>query len=146
MDKSRAISFPVLLLALAALLPAADPQTAIAKVLTDQAAAWNRGDLTAFAASYGDHCTLIGTSSITEATRAQVMDHFQKKYSSRAAMGRLTFSNLQIHPLDDRFATATGNWHLERTASAGGNTGGVFSLVLALVNGSWQVVMDHTST
>jgi uncharacterized protein (TIGR02246 family) len=123
---------------------AASTEQSIRSVLDEQATAWNRGDLESFVSSYAAHCTLVGTT-IQETTRDQVLQHYEKKYPSRAAMGKLTFSGLTIHLLDARVATATGHWHLDRDPASGGPVGGVFSLVLEQVDGSWQVELDHTS-
>lgn len=128
----------------ASLLPAADPKTAIVHVLNDQMGAWNRGDVAGFSASYAEHCTLIG-KTVTEVTREQVLAHYRERYPTPEAMGHLAFSNLQVRLLDDHFATATGKWQLERTATGGGPVGGVFSLVLEFKDGAWRILLDHTS-
>lgn len=120
------------------------PEADIRKVLDEQAVAWNRGDLKAFVESYARHCTLVGTA-ITETSREQVLAHYQQKYPSPGAMGKLEFSGIAIHLVDGRVATATGHWHLNREAAYGGPVGGVFSLVLELTKGNWQIVLDHTS-
>jgi uncharacterized protein (TIGR02246 family) len=117
---------------------------AIEHILHEQVNAWNRGDLSAFVEYYAEQCTLVG-KEISVVTRAQVLSHYQKKYSSRAAMGQLTFSNLTINSLGDQATIVTGNWHLDRDAAEGGPTGGVFSLVLKLNGGKWKIVLDHTS-
>jgi hypothetical protein len=116
----------------------------IGKILEQQAAAWNRGDLKEFVASYAQHCTLIG-ATIRETTREQVLAHYREKYPSRGAMGKLMFSGIAVHAVDARVATATGHWRLERDVASGGPVGGVFSLVFEFVDGKWQIVMDHTS-
>lgn len=116
----------------------------IRTILEQQAMAWNRGDLNGFVASYARHCTLV-SSTISEVTREQVLAHYQQKYPSRGAMGKLIFSDITVHSLDARVATATGRWHLDRNAASGGPVGGVFSLVLEFLDGNWQIVVDHTS-
>lgn len=123
---------------------AAPPEQAIRTVLDEQVRAWNRGDVKSFASSYAAHCTLVG-STISDTTREQVVEHYRKKYPSPGAMGKLTFSALAIHLIDGQVATATGRWHLDRDGASGGPVGGVFSLVLELVDGAWQVKLDHTS-
>ena len=120
------------------------PQEAVRNVLTEQAAAWNRGDLPQFVDSYAEHCTLVG-KQVATLTRVEVLAHYREKYPSRAAMGTLTFSNVIADFLDERVATVTGYWHLDRERGAGGAVGGVFSLVLRLDGGKWEILLDHTS-
>ena len=141
----------LLALALGLRLAAANPsldtkpvRTAIETMLNRQADAWNRGDLPEFVSYYAPLCTLIGTE-ITETTRSHVLAHYKEKYPSRAAMGKLTFSDISIHLLEKDVATVTAHWHLERDAKSGGPVGGVFSLVCQLSGGAWQIVLDHTS-
>lgn len=122
----------------------ATPEAAIQNVLEQQVIAWNHGDLKQFVSSYSQHCTIIG-STISETTRDQVLAHYQEKYPSPGARGKLAFSRLAVHLVDPRVAVVTGRWHLEREAAAGGNVGGVFSLVLELLDGRWQIALDHTS-
>ena len=120
------------------------PEAAIRKVLDQQVAAWNQGDLKRFVSSYAAHCTLVG-STIAETTREQVLAHYRQKYPSPGALGKLAFSGLTIHLADSRVAMVTGHWHLQRDTGAGGPVGGVFSLLFELVDGSWQIALDHTS-
>lgn len=138
------IAFLLAGLACCPVVAAPAAEDAIAGVLHDQVVAWNRGDLPAFVQSYAPHCTLVG-NGIAELTREQVLAHYREKYPSAAVRGVLTFSGLAVHLLDDQSATATGHWRVERDKSAGGGVGGVFSVVLKLVDGSWQIVLDHTS-
>ena len=60
-------------------------------------------------------------------------------------MGRLTFSELEVQPLGSKFATATGHFHLERTAAGGGNADGFFLLVLEETKEGWKIVRDDTT-
>lgn len=123
---------------------AVTPEESIRNILQQQETAWNEGDLDAFVSSYAEHCTLVG-STITPTTRAQVLAHYQQKYPSRGAMGKLAFSDITVIPMDERVAIVTGRWHLDRKKASGGPVGGVYSLVFQSIDGSWQIVLDHTS-
>jgi uncharacterized protein (TIGR02246 family) len=126
-----------------ALLVGAGTEGAIQAALRIQVEAWNRGDIPAFIATYAHDCTFVGKQILHG--RAALLARYRKTYPSTAAMGKLTFSNLEIRPLDKRTAVATGEWHLERTPTAGGPVGGVFSLVFQLKNGTWRIILDHTT-
>ncbi len=122
----------------------ATPDEKIRRVLDQQVAAWNRGDLESFVAGYTEHCTIVG-STISETTRAQVLSHYREKYPSAGARGKLAFSGLSVRHPATNVAIVTGHWHLDRAAVSGGPVGGVFSLVFELIDGSWRITLDHTS-
>ena len=119
-------------------------QDPIRTILDQQVAAWNRGDLKEFVSTYAQHCTLVG-NTISDTTREQVLAHYRQKYPSTGAMGKLEFFSLTIHHVEAHTATVTGRWRLDRAAKSGGTIGGVFSLVFELIDGSWQIFLDHTS-
>ena|ERR1041385_398964 len=121
--------------------PAAE--TAIRAVLDAQAAAWNRGDLPGFMEGYWHSPELTfysggGVTSGWDATLAR----YQKRYQSAGnEMGKLDFSELEIHPAGD-MAWVGGHWHLKM--SDGSDRGGVFTLVFRKLPNGWKIVHDHT--
>jgi uncharacterized protein (TIGR02246 family) len=120
-----------------------DAKTTIEKVLTAQVQAWNRGDIRKFVTTYAEDCIFVGKQVLQG--RSKLLARYQKTYPSPESMGRLTFQNLTVRQLDEQVATAIGEWHIDRPAAFGGPTGGIFSLVLQLRNGAWQIVLDHTA-
>ena len=123
----------------------ADPGPAIERVLTDQAAAWNRGDLEAFMDGYWRSPDLVFTSggNLQRGWRT-TFDRYLTTYgTSPETMGRLTFSDLEIHPLGDSAAWVLGRWRLDND---GETMGGIFSLVFRQIDGRWLIVHDHTSS
>jgi ketosteroid isomerase-like protein len=60
-------------------------------------------------------------------------------------MGKLTFGNLEVQPLDEHFATVTGRFYLERTATGGGDASGYYLLVLEKTSAGWKIVRDDTT-
>jgi ketosteroid isomerase-like protein len=125
---------------------AADPGPAIERVLTEQAAAWNRGDLEAFMDGYWRSEDLVFTSGGNVQRGWQTtLDRYVESYgTSPETMGRLTFSDLEIHPLGDGAAWALGRWALEY--DSGASPGGIFTLVFREIDGRWLIVHDHTSS
>jgi len=71
-----------------------------------------------------------------------VRDRYRKKYSDRAKMGTLTFSNLEITPLSPDSAMVLGRWRLER---ANDWPHGRFTLIFRKTADGWRIVLDHTS-
>lgn len=120
-------------------------ETSIRTVLTKQADDWNRGDLNAFAAGYKNSPDTLFVGSTVRRGYLGMIESYRKNYPNKAAMGVLTFSNVEVHPLDARFATVLGNFHLERTAAGGGNADGFYSLVMEKTSAGWKIVLDHTT-
>jgi ketosteroid isomerase-like protein len=146
--------FPVcltLVLLLNAPRPAAaqNPQTpeagAILHVLQKQADDWNRGDLEAFAQGYKDAPDILFIGQTIHRGYAQMLDGYRKSFPNREAMGTLSFSQLEVQPLDERFATVTGRFHLERSAAGGGNASGHYLLVVEKTPAGWKIVRDATT-
>ncbi|WP_158942269.1 DUF4440 domain-containing protein [Granulicella sp. S190] len=117
----------------------------VIKVLLVQEAAWNRGDLPAFASGYKDSPdTLFVTHQISRGY-AGLLDQYKRDYPNRAVMGTLTFSELEVHTLDENFAVCIGKYHLDRAKKDGGNAGGIFSLIFEKTDTGWKIIIDHTT-
>ena len=143
-----------LLLFLLILIPAAQAapvpnsstdQADIHAVLDAQVTAWNRGDIAAFMKGYknSDSTTFVGKN--IQHGYAKILERYRTTFTTKDKMGQLTFTDLEITPLDARFATVTGRFHLARTAAAGGDAQGIFSLVFEKTAAGWKVILDHTS-
>jgi ketosteroid isomerase-like protein len=115
----------------------------IRSVLQSQQEAWNRGDIDAFMNGYArsDATTFVSEDKITRGWDT-VRDRYHKKYSDRAQMGTLTFSDLEITPLSSDSAVVLGSWRLDRKED---QPHGRFTLIFRLTNDGWKIVHDHTS-
>ncbi|WP_263367454.1 YybH family protein [Edaphobacter bradus] len=120
-------------------------QLDVVKVLLAQEAAWNRGDLEAFSQAYKDSPDTLFITNIVNRGFAGMVDAYRRDYPTKAAMGTLGFSDLEVHPLDERFAVAIGKYHLERGKKDGGNAEGIFSLVFEKTDKGWKIIVDHTT-
>lgn len=118
-------------------------EAAIRKVLQNQQAAWNRGDVDAFLAGYwhSPELTFSGSTGVSRGWDG-VLARYRKNYPDRAAMGQLDFSGLEFRFLGPDAALVLGRWHLKRE---GGDIGGVFSLVWQRFADGWKIIHDHTS-
>ncbi len=133
-------------LTLATTLPAlaGSPDHAILSLLTSQTDAWNRGDLEGFMDGYLKSDELVFTSGSRVRRGWQVThDAYAKRYgAAKETMGKLTFSNLEVHVVADEAAWVLGRWDL---AGPKESSGGIFTLVVRKIDGKWLVVHDHTS-
>ena len=117
----------------------------VVKVLLKQEAAWNRGDLDSFAQGYKDSPDTLFIARQVSRGFSGMLAEYHQNYPTRAAMGTLAFTELEVHKLDENFAVCVGKYHLERTRKDGGNAEGIFSLVFEKTEKGWKIVVDHTT-
>jgi ketosteroid isomerase-like protein len=112
-------------------------------VLQSQQEAWNRGEIDQFMKGYARTRSTIFVSE-DKVTRGwqTVLDRYKKKYSDRAQMGALTFSDLEITPLASDAAVVLGRWKLKRVKD---QPHGRFTLIFRKTPDGWRIVHDHTS-
>ncbi|MBI3410284.1 MAG: nuclear transport factor 2 family protein [Planctomycetes bacterium] len=123
----------------------ATEKKAIQKVLDDQAAAWNKGDLRGFMAGYWESPDLSFYSGNNKTKGWQAtLERYQKTYQGEGKeMGKLSFSEMSIDLLNGEHALVKGRFTLELQKK--GPTG-IFTLILKKVPAGWRIIHDHTST
>jgi uncharacterized protein (TIGR02246 family) len=133
---------------MAALVCAASEQppnsaTEIQSVLTTQQDAWNRGDIDTFMNGYARSASTVFVSE-DEVGRGweTVRDRYRVKYSDRAKMGTLSFSDVEVTMLSPDAAVVLGRWRLKR---ANEQPHGRFTLIFKRLPEGWRIVHDHTS-
>ena len=115
----------------------------IRSVLRAQQDAWNRGDIDAFMNGYArSRSTIFVSEDTVRRGWETVRDRYRKKYSDRAKMGLLTFSDLEITTLGPDAAVALGRWKLKRAQD---QPHGRFTLIFRSLPEGWRIVHDHTS-
>lgn len=120
-------------------------ETAIRGVLNAQVEAWNRGDVVAFMQGYNNSPDTTFVGKTIAHGYSKILERYRKNYTDKDQMGQLAFSDLEVHPLDARFAVVAGRFHLTRSTSAGGDAQGIFSLVFEKTSAGWKIILDHTS-
>jgi uncharacterized protein (TIGR02246 family) len=135
----------LLFFALALPLLAATPESDIRKVLDDQTAAWNRGDIPGFMAGYENSPDTTFVGAEISKGWAAVLDRYKKRYPTKANMGTLKFTGLEVRPLGPDYASVLGHFHLDRAKEAGGESSGIFTLLFKKTANGWKVIVDHTS-
>ena len=133
----------VLTIAIHAQAPADSAIRAMMLKSTDD---WNRHDLDAFAKCYKNSPDILFIGRKVSRGYDQMLATYKSSYSTPEKMGTLTFTQLETQPLDARFATVTGHFHLERTAAGGGNADGYFLLVVEHTPTGWKIVRDDSTS
>lgn len=122
-------------------------EAAVVRVLDEQRAAWNRGDLDAFLEGYEPSERLLFTSG---GNIRRGFDETREKYrarygESRETMGQLSFEILDVRALGScaDAAIVLGRWALTDTPVVGS---GVFSVMFERHGDRWEILHDHTSS
>jgi ketosteroid isomerase-like protein len=71
-----------------------------------------------------------------------VRDRYRIRYSDRAKMGTLSFSDIEVTVLSPDAAVVLGRWRLKR---ANDEPKGRFTLIFKRLPEGWRIVHDHTS-
>jgi len=115
----------------------------IRKVMDAQVAAWNTGDIDGFMQGYWKSPKLLFVSGANVTRGWQpTIERYKKNYDSRAKMGTLTFSDLEVNVLSKDSAAVLGNWALAREKD---NPKGKFTLIFRKFKDGWKIIHDHTS-
>ena len=132
--------------------PVTPEETAIRSTLDLQVAAWNRGDIPAFMASYDDSplTTFIGSKAVEHGYQL-ILQRYLRGYANKDQMGTLTFSELNVRLLPSsngqvEYAAVSVRFHLARTAyGAAKQNDGIFSLLWHKTPSGWKILLDHTA-
>ncbi len=136
---------------IAALLPAcaglggggkSDPLIDVRLQLDRQVAAWNVGDLAAFFDGYvkSDQMRIVSNGR-EERGWAPTLARYKSRYTTKASMGTLTYSEIEIHVVGADHAWAYGHWELARGKE---RPHGVFTLVLVRERKGWRILHDQS--
>ena len=119
-------------------------EAAVRAALDQQVREWNAGNLAGFMETYArSEQTRFASGGNVSLGWQTVFDRYQKNYGTRAAMGTLSFSDVEITPLGPDAALAFGHWHLRRGTDV---SSGLFSLIFRKTVAGWRITHDHTST
>lgn len=115
----------------------------IRKVLEDQAACWNKGDLEFFMEGYvkSDDLVFVGSSGPKYGWQV-TLNNYKSSYPNKEAMGTLKFDLLKFKPLGKKNYLVIGKWTLVRLKDT---PTGHFSVVFEKINGEWKIIADHSS-
>ncbi|MEA2569613.1 MAG: hypothetical protein QOI24_1614 [Acidobacteriota bacterium] len=140
----KRIAIIALLFAACATSPAGDQRAAIQKVLDQQVAGWNRGDLEAYMQGYlhSNELTFFSGATVTRGWEP-TLERYKKRYQGEGKeMGTLTFSEVVIDVVASDAAFVRGRWHLAMSKES---REGLFTLLVRKTDQGWKVVHDHSS-
>ncbi len=118
-------------------------KSSVQAVLIEQVKDWNEGSIEKFMRGYhrADTTRFASGGDISRGWQT-VFERYKMKYSDKAAMGKLTFSDLETTVLSADAALVFGRWRLEREKD---EPSGLFTLLFRKTPEGWRIVHDHTS-
>lgn len=118
-------------------------KSSIRNVLDTQVAAWNKGDIDGFMKGYWNspEMTFVSGNNVTKGWQP-TLERYKKSYNTRAKMGVLSFSELEITILSKQSALVLGRFTLERETD---KPTGMFTLTFRKFKDGWKIILDHTS-
>ena len=115
----------------------------IRKVMDEQVAAWNNGDIDGFMKGYWNspQMTFVSGDNVTKGWQP-TLERYKKSYDSRAKMGVLSFTDLEITVTSKDSAVVLGRFTLVREKD---KPTGMFTLNFRKFKDGWKIILDHTS-
>ena len=141
----RRVLFCFLLIAMMSVVAfSQEREKAIERVLRDQVAAWNAGDIEGYMKGYwnSDSTVFLSGGNLTRGYSG-VLARYKKSYDTREKMGKLEFAELQIRMITGNLGVATGIWKLHRVND---QPWGRFTLLVEKKLEGWRIIHDHTSS
>ena len=119
------------------------PTDDIAQVMTEQEAAWNRGDLEAYMQGYwhSDKMRFVSNGKFRYGWD-ETLAAYKQHYPDKATLGQLKFTIKDIKMLSNYAALVVGRWELTREKDS---PKGVFTLLFEKIDDKWVITHDHSS-
>jgi uncharacterized protein (TIGR02246 family) len=126
----------------------------VRRLLAEQVAAWNRGDVEAFTSAYADEAIFVSPDEVTRGRR-EVTERYRRRYPDGAAMGQLAIDVETVRltaggevsmlgdavPGDVHGARVVARWTLEKADGSAPRSGPTF-LSLERRGGRWWIAED----
>lgn len=116
----------------------------IIRVLKNQEASWNRGDIDEYMKGYwqSDSLIFVGKKEINHGWKLTIYN-YKAAYPTKVAMGNLKFDIISVELLSKTSALVLGKWTLKKNTRE--IVEGHFTLLFKKINNNWVIVLDHTS-
>jgi ketosteroid isomerase-like protein len=112
---------------------------------TNEAAAWNRGDLDTFMSDYapGDLPTYVAGGHLVRGFDA-IRSRYAPSFAPGAQRDSLRIEEMQVRPITDRYVLLTARYILFRGGST--TASGPFTLLMERRPEGWKILHDHSSS
>jgi uncharacterized protein (TIGR02246 family) len=127
------------------LFTATRQQLDVVKIILAQQNAWNKGDLDSYLSHYKDapdtQAVLANLVRGVDNIRAAYKQNFPNKDS----MGSIEDTDIEVRPMGDSYALATGKYHLNRPKKSGGAIEGTFMELFEKTQAGWQIIFSQST-
>lgn len=117
--------------------------TAIQNKLNIAVRAWNMHEIQPMLDLYNKSGDIVYINQSKIIGYKKIAASFLQRFPTAKDNGQLTFSNLDILILSDRYAFVTGQWTLRRVDMP--RVTGFFSTLFEKINDDWKIIVDHTN-
>ncbi len=116
----------------------------ILKAMSDQQECWNNTDLECFMSYYhhSDSIQFVAKNGVNYGWD-NIYKSYQIGFPNAEAMGKLTYTIIDVELYGKKHAMVTGKFELERKND---KPSGYFTLIWEKIDGKWLIISDHTST
>ncbi len=116
----------------------------INRVMAESERAWNEGDIEKYMESYSktDSIRFAGNGNVSYGWQT-VLQRYKNGYPDKAAMGILTFSDVDIDVVSKDAAVVFGRWKLQKDKDS---PSGLYTLLFRKTEAGWRIVHDHSSS
>jgi ketosteroid isomerase-like protein len=137
------LKFIVLILCCTSLQAQNSDENEIDRVLDEQLAAWNTGNIEGFMQGYwkNDSVMYIGKTGITYGYN-NILQKYKKGFPDKSLMGKLSFNIIHKNELSPDIYFVVGKYRVERNNSV---LEGHFTLLFQKVGDRWVITSDHSS-
>lgn len=127
------------------LFTASRQQLDVVKIVLAQQEAWNKGDLDGYLSHFKNSRDTQAVLSTLVRGMDNVRNAYRASFPNKDAMGSIEDTEVEVKPLGDTYAVATGRFHLTRSRKAGGNVDGTFIEVFEKNDAGWQIVYSAST-
>ncbi len=120
-------------------------QLDVTKVLVAQENAWNRGDLDGYLSHYKDDAETEAVLASPARGITNIRAAFHANYPNRESMGQIENSEVMVRALGEKFALATGKYHLIRSKKGGGEAVGTFLSIMEKTDAGWRIIFTENT-
>ena len=120
-------------------------QLDVVKVVLAQQAAWNKGDMDGYLARLKDAPDTTAMLGGPVRGLTNIRSSFHINYPNKDSMGTLDYSDVEARALGEKFALATGKYHLDRSRKGGGPADGTFTEIFEKTPAGWLVIFTEST-
>jgi uncharacterized protein (TIGR02246 family) len=117
-------------------------QNEIQRIMDEQKAAWNAGSVEGFMKFYWKTDDFIFQGGNRRLQGWDELLAMYKKNYSGENMGKLDFTDVEIHVISEKYAYVLGRWQVILKDSL---KEGLFTLIFKKFDTGWRIIVDHSS-